>query len=59
MYAWVDFDTCFTSVLEDVICLSTTPQGLTSHNMNFKNKDLTICYFWGFHIAVVLWDMTL
>jgi hypothetical protein len=59
MYAWVDFDTCFISVLEDGICLSTTPQGLTSHNTNFKNKDLTICKFWGFHTAVVLWDMTL
>jgi hypothetical protein len=53
--AWVDIYTCFTTVLEDGICLSTTPQGLTSHNTNFKNKDLTICKFWGFHTAVVLW----
>lgn len=45
MDARVDLDTCFTSVLEDGICLSTIPQGLTSHNMNFKNKDLTICKF--------------
>jgi hypothetical protein len=45
MYAWVDFDNCFTSVLEDGWYLSNIPQGLTSHNTNFKNKDLTICKF--------------
>lgn len=55
MYAWYLLHLC----AGGYVCLSITPQGHTSHNTNFKNKDLTICKFLGFHTAVILWDMTL